>query len=62
VQSVLWNRSVGLAPLGHDLGSELEVVPLRDIPPSPVVLAWTKDDPLTKAFVEAAVRTYGSAR
>ncbi|MFS8099688.1 LysR family transcriptional regulator [Lentzea alba] len=56
VQSVLWNGTVGLAPLGHDLGDELTVVPLVDLPPSPVVIAWTKDDPLTRAFVEAAVR------
>ncbi|WP_308102839.1 hypothetical protein [Lentzea sp. CC55] len=35
VQSVLWNGSVGLAPLGHDLGDELVVVPLAGLPPSP---------------------------
>ena len=58
VQSVLWNGTVGLAPLGHDLGRELRVVPIEDLPPSPVVLAWTKDDPLTRAFVEAATRTH----
>ncbi|GAB2864170.1 LysR family transcriptional regulator [Lentzea nigeriaca] len=57
VQSVLWNGTVGLAPLGHDLG-DLKVVPLDDLPPSPVVLAWTKDDPLTRAFVEAAAQAY----
>jgi DNA-binding transcriptional LysR family regulator len=57
VQSVLWNGSVGLAPLGHDLG-ELVVVPLADMPPSPVVIAWTKDDPLTLDFVEAATQAY----
>ena len=63
VQSVLWNGSIGMAPLGHDLGGELVVVPLRDVPPSPVVIAWTKDDPLTRDFVEAAVQAYGlSAR
>lgn len=58
VQSVLWNGTVGLAPLGHDLG-EVTVVPLRDMPPSPVVIAWTRDDPLTRAFVEAAIKAYG---
>ena len=57
VQSVLWNGTVGLAPLGHDLG-ELKVVPLTDLPPSPVVIAWKGDDPLTRAFVEAAARAY----
>jgi DNA-binding transcriptional LysR family regulator len=60
VQSVLWNGTVGLAPLGHDLGAELRVVPLRDLPPSPVVLAWTRDDQLTRAFVEAATEVYGT--
>ncbi|MGI5507085.1 LysR family transcriptional regulator [Lentzea sp. CA-135723] len=57
VQSVLWNGSVGLAPLGHDLG-ELVTVPLTDMAPSPVVIAWIKDDPLTRAFVESASRAY----
>ncbi|MEU0879464.1 LysR family transcriptional regulator [Lentzea sp. NPDC005914] len=60
VQSVLWNGTVGLAPLGHDLGSELKVVPIQDLPPSPVVIAWTKDDPLTRAFVDAAAQVYRS--
>lgn len=59
VQSVLWNATVGLAPLGHDLGSELAVVPLEDMPPSNVVIAWKKDDPLTRDLVEAAVLAYG---
>ncbi|MFD5828950.1 LysR family transcriptional regulator [Lentzea sp. NPDC060358] len=56
VQTVLWNGSVGLAPLGHDLGSGLRVVPLDDMAPSPVVVAWREDDPLTRAFVEAATQ------
>ncbi|WP_189157891.1 LysR family transcriptional regulator [Lentzea pudingi] len=55
VQSVLWNGSVGLAPLGHDLG-ELVVVPLADLPPSPVVVAWAEDGPLTRDFVETAAQ------
>lgn len=52
IQSVLWNGTVGLAPLGHDLGNELKVVPINDLPPSPVVLAWTNEDPLIRAFIE----------
>ncbi|HEX7305862.1 LysR substrate-binding domain-containing protein [Lentzea sp.] len=56
VQSVLWNGSVGLAPLGHDLGDELRVVPIDDMAPSPVVVAWRDDDPLTRDFVEAATQ------
>ena len=58
VQSVLWNGSVGLAPLGHDLGDELVVVPLAGLPPSPVLIAWREDDPLTRDFVEAATQAY----
>ncbi|SDF81732.1 DNA-binding transcriptional regulator, LysR family [Lentzea fradiae] len=59
VQSVLWNGSVGLAPLGHDLGPGVVVVPIDDLPPSPVVIAWVSDDdPLTRDFVTAAVRSY----
>lgn len=55
IQSVLWNSTVGLAPLtGHDLGDELKVVPLADMAPSPVVLAWTSDDPLIRSFIETA--------
>ncbi|SDM97486.1 DNA-binding transcriptional regulator, LysR family [Lentzea albidocapillata subsp. violacea] len=61
VQSVLWNGSVGLAPLGHDLG-ELVVVPLADMSPSPVVIAWISDDPLTLDFVEAAAQAYRAAQ
>ncbi|SDO28546.1 LysR family transcriptional regulator [Lentzea jiangxiensis] len=58
VQSVLWNGSVGLAPLGHDLGDGLVVVPLADLPPSPVLIAWREDDPLTRDFVEAATQAH----
>ncbi|MDT7783925.1 MAG: hypothetical protein QOF58_2344, partial [Pseudonocardiales bacterium] len=32
VQSVLWNGTVGLAPLGHDLGDELTTIAVRDLP------------------------------
>ena len=46
-----WNGTVGLAPL-TDLGEELKVVPLADMPPSPVVLAWKNDDPLIRSFIE----------
>ncbi|GAA0961303.1 LysR substrate-binding domain-containing protein [Kribbella koreensis] len=41
VQSVLWNGTVGIAPLGHDLPPGLTVVPLSDRPPSHLVLAWS---------------------
>jgi DNA-binding transcriptional LysR family regulator len=41
VQSVLWNGTVGISLLGHDLPPGLTLVPLRDRPPSHLVLAWS---------------------
>ncbi|MFD9725062.1 LysR family transcriptional regulator [Streptomyces sp. NPDC059072] len=60
LQAVLWNGTVGLAPLGHDLPAELAVVPLIDMPPSRVVAAWNAGDtnPLVRAFVETATAAY----
>ncbi|MEV6416620.1 LysR substrate-binding domain-containing protein [Kribbella sp. NPDC051718] len=40
VQSVLWNGTVGIAPLPHELPPGLTIVPLSDVPPSHLVLAW----------------------
>ncbi|MGW2869752.1 LysR family transcriptional regulator [Kitasatospora sp. NPDC001225] len=59
-QAVLWNGSVGLAPLGHDLPAELAVVPLTDMAPSRVVAAWNEGDanPLIRSFVEIATAAY----
>lgn len=59
-QAVLWNGTVGLAPFGHDLPSELAVVPLIDMAPSRVVAAWNEGDanPLIRSFVEIATATY----
>ncbi|MFF4923534.1 LysR family transcriptional regulator [Kitasatospora sp. NPDC001261] len=59
-QAVLWNGSVGLAPLGHDLPAELAVVPLTDMAPSRVVAAWNGGDtnPLIRSFVELATAAY----
>lgn len=52
LQAVLWNGTVGLAPLGHDLPAALAVVPLTDMPPSRVVAVWNEGDtnPLTRSF------------
>ncbi|MFI0937231.1 LysR family transcriptional regulator [Streptomyces sp. NPDC021020] len=60
LQAVLWNGTVGLAPLGHDLSAELAVVPLDGMPPSRVVAAWQEGDtnPLVRSFVEAATAAY----
>ncbi len=60
LQAVLWNGTVGLAPLGHDLPAELAVVPLTDMTPSRVVAVWNEGDtnPLVRSFVELATATY----
>ncbi|MEU3459532.1 LysR substrate-binding domain-containing protein [Streptomyces sp. NPDC006733] len=60
LQAVLWNGTVGLAPLGHELPPELAVVPLIDMAPSRVVAAWNEHDPnpLIRPFVEAATAAY----
>ncbi|MFE2530755.1 LysR family transcriptional regulator [Streptomyces sp. NPDC059371] len=60
LQTVLWNGTVGLAPLGHDLPGGLALVPLIDMPPSRVVAAWNKGDtnPLIRSFIEIATTAY----
>ncbi|MEU8431629.1 LysR family transcriptional regulator [Streptomyces sp. NPDC029216] len=65
LQAVLWNGTVGLAPLGHgarhDLPAELAVVPLTDMAPSRVVAVWNEGDgnPLIRSFVDIAAAAYG---
>ncbi|KOT96327.1 LysR family transcriptional regulator [Streptomyces sp. NRRL F-4707] len=60
LQAVLWNGTVGLAPLGHDLPADLAVVPLTDMEPSRVVVAWNRGDtnPLIRSFVRTATAAY----
>ncbi|MEU2437350.1 LysR family transcriptional regulator [Streptomyces rubradiris] len=60
LQAVLWNGTVGLAPLAHDLPAELAVVPLTDMPPSRVVAVWNEGDtnPLIRSFIEIATTAY----
>ncbi|MEV4180373.1 LysR substrate-binding domain-containing protein [Streptosporangium canum] len=60
LQAVLWNSTVGLAPLGHDLPAQLTVVPLIDMAPSRVVAVWNEGDtnPLIRSFVEIATAVY----
>ncbi|MER8102915.1 LysR substrate-binding domain-containing protein [Kitasatospora sp. NPDC094016] len=60
LQAVLWNSTVGLAPLGHDLPENLTTVPLADMAPSPVVAAWNDGDtnPLVRSFTEIATAAY----
>ncbi|MGW0755354.1 LysR family transcriptional regulator [Streptomyces sp. NPDC002814] len=60
LQAVLWNATVGLAPLGHDLPAELAVVPLTDMAPSRVVAVWNEGDtnPLIRSFIKIATAAY----
>ena len=60
LQAVLWNGTVGMAPLGHDPPEELAVVPLIDMAPSRVVAAWNEGDanPLIRSFVQIATAAY----
>ena len=58
VQAVLWNGTVGLTPLGHQPAGELVVVPLVDLAPSPVVVAWKDAGPLIRSFVQLAAAAY----
>ncbi len=60
LQAVLWNGTVGMAPLGHELPAELVAVPLTDLPPSRVVVAWNEGDtnPLVRSFADIATAAY----
>ncbi|MET9860430.1 LysR substrate-binding domain-containing protein [Streptomyces smyrnaeus] len=60
LQAVLWNGTVGLAPLGDDLPAELALVPLTDMAPSRVVAVWNEGDtnPLIRSFVRIASAVY----
>jgi DNA-binding transcriptional LysR family regulator len=57
LQSVLWNGTVGLAPVTKSLPAGLAWVPLRDMPSSALVVAWPAADPspLVRSFVSVAV-------
>ncbi|MFF2198209.1 LysR family transcriptional regulator [Streptomyces sp. NPDC058157] len=60
LQAVLWNGTVGLAPLGHAPPEGLVLVPLAGTAASPVVVAWRRGDtnPLVTAFARIAVAAY----
>ncbi|OLR95115.1 LysR family transcriptional regulator [Actinokineospora bangkokensis] len=59
-QAVLWNGTVGMAPLGHEQVAGLTFVPVVDMAPSRVVLAWNADDanPLVRSFARLAATAY----
>ncbi|WP_235032616.1 LysR family transcriptional regulator [Actinacidiphila yanglinensis] len=60
LQAVLWNGTVGLAPLGHDLPAELAGVPLVDMAPSRMVAVWNEGDanPLIRSFLDVATAAF----
>ncbi|WP_326622829.1 LysR family transcriptional regulator [Streptomyces decoyicus] len=60
LQAVLWNSTVGLAPLGHDLPENLAAIPLVDMAPSRVVAVFNEGDtnPLVRSFLEIAMAAY----
>ncbi|WP_433272832.1 LysR family transcriptional regulator [Actinosynnema sp. CS-041913] len=64
LQAVLWNGTIGLAPLVHALPDGLTSVPLTDMPPSHLVVAWSDahSGPLIRSFARIAAAVYGSAR
>lgn len=59
-QAVRWNGTVGMTPLDDEPGDGLTVVPLTDMEPSRVVVAWRAGDggPLVRSFVRTAITTY----
>jgi DNA-binding transcriptional LysR family regulator len=56
LQAVLWNGTVGLIPLVHDLPDGLTAVEIADQPPSQLVVAWNDDNtsPLVHSIVTIA--------
>jgi DNA-binding transcriptional LysR family regulator len=63
MQAVLWNGSVGVAPLTHALPEGLVSVPLADMRPSRLVLAWNSatTDPLILSLPRIAAAEYRPA-
>ncbi|MFE6173834.1 LysR substrate-binding domain-containing protein [Streptomyces sp. NPDC056464] len=60
VQAVLWNGTVGMSPLGHEMPGELAVVPVVDMAPSRVLMAWRENDvnPLIRSLAGIATAAY----
>lgn len=60
LHAVLWNGTVGLSPLSHDLPTDLTAIPLTDMAPSRVVAAWNTGDtnPLIHSFITIARAAY----
>jgi len=60
LQAVLWNGTIGLAPLGYQLPEGLVAVPVPDMPPSRLVVAWREGDanPLVRSFADITADSY----
>lgn len=60
LQAILWNGSIGLAPLSHALPEGVTAVPLLDMPPSHLVAAWNTNNPspLIRSFAQTAATFY----
>jgi DNA-binding transcriptional LysR family regulator len=63
LQGVLWNGTIGLAPLTHALPEGLTSVPLAGMRPSRLVVAWNSAStgPLIRSFTRIATVSYRSA-
>ena len=63
LQAVLWNGTVGVAPLTHAMPDGLTVARLTDMPPSPLVVAWASENenPLVASFAQIARQAYRPA-
>jgi DNA-binding transcriptional LysR family regulator len=62
MQAVLWNGTIGLMPLAHTLPEGLTAVPVVDMSPSRLVVAWSETDanPLVRSFTHIAASLYRS--
>jgi DNA-binding transcriptional LysR family regulator len=68
IRAVLWNGTIGIGPLGHGLAATdrelpggITVVPIADMAPSRLIVAWlaTAANPLIESFVALAAKRQG---
>ncbi|QKG21952.1 LysR family transcriptional regulator [Actinomadura verrucosospora] len=60
LQAVLWSGTIGLGPVADALPDGLVSVPVTDMPPSRLVVAWAGEDPdpLIRSFVRIAAALF----
>jgi DNA-binding transcriptional LysR family regulator len=63
IHAVMWNDSIGLAPLTpqvRELPAEVTTVRLTDMPPSRLVVAWNRGDanPLIRSLIQVATAAF----